>query len=75
VCGDLSIHRQEWENHNTVISSTLTSTIIVPNNPRLYFIHIGKAGGTTIVTALRLKEIAGNFSVHHGILCKDKRGL
>ena len=54
---------------------TLTSSIIVPKNPRIYFIHVGKAGGTTVVTALRLKEIAGNSSVHHGILCKDKRGI
>jgi hypothetical protein len=61
--------------YNIRNNSSLSSTIIVPNNPRIYFIHVGKAGGTTIVTALRLKEIAGNSSVHHGILCKDKRGI
>lgn len=58
--------------NNSILTS---STIIVPKNPRIYFIHVGKAGGTTVVTALRLKEIAGNSSVHHGILCKDKRGI
>ena len=29
-------------------------SILMPENPRIYFIHVGKAGGSTLVTALGL---------------------
>ena len=58
-----------------VVRSQNTSNLVVPSNPRIYFIHVGKAGGTTIVKALRLKEIAGVSSGSHGFIFKDKRNI
>ena len=57
-----------------VVRSQNTLSLVVPANPLIYFIHVGKAGGTTLVTALRLKEIAGGSGTH-GVLCMDKRGI
>lgn len=41
-------------NANVTIETERFSTTIMPEKPRVYFIHVGKAGGMTLVTSLKL---------------------
>ncbi|KAL3809244.1 hypothetical protein ACHAXA_007068 [Cyclostephanos tholiformis] len=47
--------RGEYENRNDTELENSTP-IAMPNDPRMYLIHVGKAGGTTLIRALRLSE-------------------